>query len=563
MAKKKFYYERRPTTPVHIGASLVIGGEHQIVVQSMTNVDTNDIEAGVEQTLRIVEAGGDLVRFTAQGEREARALGEVRAELRRRGCEVPLVADIHFNPRAAYEAVRQVEKVRINPGNFYDRAKRFAQLEYSDEEYREEVKALQDNFRPFVAHCQAHGTALRIGVNHGSLSDRIMSRYGDTPEGMVESCVEYLEVCREMSFDDVVISIKASNVLVMVQTVELMAERMEAEGMHYPLHLGVTEAGDGEDGRVKSAAGIGALLAKGLGDTIRVSLSEAPEAEIPVARRIVSLTDKLSSAPAVEVEEGLLREPLRQEQTPLVVAYAHPSLTALPSDQRPDLLIVESSEEAEQYPSFRTILSSEVHFVTDREAMFAAPESGALLVVRLEHPNIPAMLQALDETMSVPYVIEYSSDAVPEEYPIDAAYHLGGALLRGQAKGILLHHPTIGAGVLVHLSFGLLQATRRRITRTEFISCPSCGRTLFDLQETVAQVKAATSHLKGLKIGVMGCIVNGPGEMADADYGYVGSAPHKIDLYKGKVAVRKGIPSEEAVDQLIALLKENGDWQEP
>ncbi len=565
----EYRYNRRATHPVRVGG-LHIGGTAPIVVQSMTNVNTNDIEAGVAQAQRIVEAGGAMVRFTAQGTREARSLGEVRAQLDATGITVPLVADIHFNPQAAYEAARHVEKVRINPGNFYDPARKFKQIDYTDEEYASEVKALQSAFADFLSHCKAHDTAIRIGVNHGSLSDRIMSRYGDTPEGMVESCMEFLHVCVQEGFDRVVISIKASNTIVMTETVRLLCHRMEEHGMTFPLHLGVTEAGDGEDGRVKSATGIGSLLADGIGDTIRVSLSEAPEAEIPVANVLVDCVSEQAAAPQVifsPSESGCGTAPglFPDRAFPLVLAYASPELNTLKGDGRPDLLISTSEQPEETYPDYLLLNEEDIVLLTDRSILSGERKlsEDKLPIVEITHQDIPNTLKALGKVCTRPYVVKVRCTAPAEEVPIRMGYYLGGALLRGECAGLLLDAPTLTATERVRLAFGLLQSTRRRITKTEYISCPGCGRTLFDLQETVARVKSATAHLKGLKIGVMGCIVNGPGEMADADYGYVGSSPGDIDLYKGKECVARKIPQSEAVERLIELIRSHGDWVDP
>ncbi len=558
MSNKVFSYHRRQSAPAHIG-SVTIGGTHPIVVQSMANVDTNDIESSTDQAISIASAGAELVRFTTQGVREAKALGRVRSNLNEKGYTFPLVADVHFNARAAYEAAKNVEKVRINPGNFYDPRHTFQHIDYTDEEYAKEVRALQENFEQFLDHCSIHNTAIRIGVNHGSLSDRIMSRYGDTPAGMVASCMEYLEVCQRKSFTNVVLSIKSSNAVVMTETVRLLINEMDKRGMKYPLHLGVTEAGDGEDGRLKSAVGIGALLSEGIGDTIRVSLSEPPEAEIPVAKLLVQLADDLSSLPEVQLS-GASFEPLRSNAIPLVLMDDDPSLTTLGNTERPDFVI-----KSEGKSSGLPILDEEKLFIIDDVDALATtkfPED-RYTAIRLTHPAIPLMLRALDEYMTTPYLLQLTCDSTTEEAPTRMGFSLGSALLRGQANGIWLRSTVLSPDYLARLSFGLLQASRRRISKTEFISCPGCGRTLFDLQDTVTKVKAATSHLKNLKIGIMGCIVNGPGEMADADYGYVGSAPGKIDLYKSKKRVAKNIPQEEAVTRLIDLIKENNDWIEP
>lgn len=544
-------YQRRVTTPTKVG-NIQIGGDAAIVIQSMTNVNTNDIQASADQILRLDKAGAQLVRLTAQGTREAMALRETHARIREVGCELPLSADIHFNPNAAFEAAKHVEKVRINPGNFYDPARKFQKIEYTDAEYTEEVKGLQANFEQFLQHCREHGTAIRIGVNHGSLSDRIMSRYGDTPEGMVESCMEFLDVCHRTGFADVVISIKSSNPLVMTRTVRLLIQRMDAADMHYPLHLGVTEAGNGEDGRIKSAVGIGALLSEGIGDTIRVSLSEEPEAEIPVAKVLLGCVEELANAPELSYD---LSDPkrVRTEGKPLVLMDADDCFARLLPDDRPDIQVTEASP---------------LRFVRDIDAVSSSHspvEGGERLVVMLTGTYPPSlMLQALDAIMAQDYIIGIDCGSRSlDELPTWLGFQLGGALMRGQCQGIYLRSDIDAPLTLNSIAFGLLQASRRRISRTDYISCPGCGRTLFDLQSTVARIKQATNHLRGLKIGVMGCIVNGPGEMADADYGYVGSAPGKVDLYKQKVRLKRNIPQEEAVTELIQLIKEHGDWKEP
>lgn len=550
MTSKRIEYIRRRSSSVKI-QQLCIGGEAPIVIQSMTNVDTNDVEAGVVQTIRLEQSGADLVRFTAQGVKEAKALGEVRRRLDGEGCHIPLVADIHFNPKAAYEAVKHVEKVRINPGNFYDPARKFIKIEYSDEEYAEEVVGLQKSFEDFLNHCRQFGRAIRIGVNHGSLSDRIMSRYGDTPEGMVESCMEFLDVCQQTNFSDVVISIKSSNPLVMTETVRLLVKRMEQANMAYPLHLGVTEAGDGEDGRIKSAVGIGSLLAEGIGDTIRVSLSEEPECEIPVAKCLVDEVQKLATSEAIILDQVV--EPIRSLERPLVIAASPEGLEDVAEEEHPDGYL---SEEG----SYQLFTSEEMLNSVPKDI-----DSNKIPIVMIHQVDRAALLlEALDLTMQVPYIIGMDmEDKALEELPTVLGFHLGGALMRGQGMGIYLRSSVATPRELNSIAFGLLQASRRRISRTEYISCPGCGRTLFDLQSTVARIKSATNHLKGLKIGVMGCIVNGPGEMADADYGYVGAGRGQVSLYKQKECIRKNIPQEEAVEQLIELIKEHGDWQEP
>lgn len=462
--EKTHGYLRRRTTPVHAGG-LVIGGDAPIRVQSMTTASTMDTQACIGQAIRIIEAGGELVRLTAQGTREALNLKNIRQGLRERGYDTPLVADIHFNPAVADVAATIVEKVRINPGNYVDPARTFKNLEYSDEEYKAEIGKIRHRLVPFLDICRKNGTAIRIGVNHGSLSDRIMSRYGNTPAGMVESCMEFLRICVEQDFMDVVISIKASNTCVMIETVRLLVRQMDKENMAFPLHLGVTEAGSDMEGRIKSAVGIGALLAEGIGDTIRVSLSEAPEKEIPVARKLVD------HAP----ESALFRE------------HASDHITA-------------------------------------------------------------------DGTLHLSY-----RESSIEDLQLKAAMDAGALLIDGKAKDLEITDETgaFTAAELRDTADAILQAARIRFTKPEYISCPGCGRTLYNLEDTIARIKAATSHLKGVKIAVMGCIVNGPGEMADADFGYVGAARGCISLYKGKECIEKNIPEDQAVEHLLALIEKS------
>ena len=456
-------YKRRKTSVTHVGG-ICIGGDNPIRIQSMATVDTNDTEGCVSQAKRIIDAGGELVRFTTQGTREAENMRNISARLKADGYQTPLVADVHFTAHVADVAAQYCEKVRINPGNYVDPGRTFKHLEYTDEEYAAELRKIEARLVPFLNICKEHHTAIRIGVNHGSLSDRIMSRYGDTPEGIVESCMEFLRICRREQFKDVVISIKASNTVVMVKTVRLLVATMDEEDMHYPLHLGVTEAGEGEDGRIKSAVGIGALLTEGIGDTIRVSLSEEPECEIPVARKLVDLIPECSR--------------LRDE--------AEASI----QDDTITLSLPASDMETLQ--------------------LKAAMAVGALLI-----------------------------DRKATQLKIDV-------------KGMEVSDEKLTA-----LADAILQAARIKFTKTEYISCPGCGRTLYNLQETIARIKKATQHLVGLKIGIMGCIVNGPGEMADADYGYVGAGRGKISLYKQKVCVEKNIPEEEAVDRLLELISKD------
>jgi len=451
-------YNRRKSVSVRVGDT-AIGGNNPIRLQSMTTTATMDTQGCIEQAIRIIEAGGELVRMTTQGTREAENMRLIREGLSARGYKTPLVADVHFNPAVADVAARYVEKVRINPGNYVDPARTFKHLEYTDQEYAQEIQRIRDRFIPFLNICREHSTAIRIGVNHGSLSDRIMSRYGNTPAGMVESCMEFLRICVEEDFMNVVISIKASNTVVMIETVRLLVKEMDREGMAFPIHLGVTEAGEGEDGRIKSAIGIGALLAEGIGDTIRVSLSEAPEREIPVARKLVDYAAKSAQVrESAKIENGILH-----------LSYNDTSL---------------------------------------------------------------------------------------EDFQLHAAMDAGALLIDGKAKELKLSNPNMNAKQIRSTQDAILQGARIRFTKPEYISCPGCGRTLYNLEETIARIKAATGHLKGIKIAIMGCIVNGPGEMADADFGYVGAGRGKISLYRGKECIEKNIPEENAVERLLQLIEE-------
>ena len=451
-------YNRRKTISVRVG-STAIGGDNPIRLQSMTTTATMDTEGCIEQAIRIIQAGGELVRMTTQGTREAENMRLIREGLTARGFDTPLVADVHFNPAVADVAARYVEKVRINPGNYVDPARTFKHLEYTDQEYAQEIERIRDRFIPFLNICREHGTAIRIGVNHGSLSDRIMSRYGNTPAGMVESCMEFLRICVEQNFMNLVISIKASNTVVMIETVRLLVKEMDREGMAFPIHLGVTEAGEGEDGRIKSAIGIGALLTEGIGDTIRVSLSEAPEREIPVARKLVDYAAVSAQVRAsAKIENNILR-----------LSYNDSSL---------------------------------------------------------------------------------------EDFQLHAAMDAGALLIDGKAGDLKLTNPNMTAAQIKSTEEAILQGARIRFSKPEYISCPGCGRTLYNLEETIARIKAATGHLKGVKIAIMGCIVNGPGEMADADFGYVGAGRGKISLYRGKECIEKNIPEENAVERLLQLIEE-------
>ncbi|MDD5816945.1 MAG: (E)-4-hydroxy-3-methylbut-2-enyl-diphosphate synthase [bacterium] len=589
-----FNYQRRATVEVNVGGVL-LGGKHAVRVQSMTNTNTDDIEASVAQCRAIAEAGGEIVRLTAQGVKEADNIGRIRSALRKQGCQVPLVADIHFNPKAAFASAAVTDKVRINPGNFVDPARTFKQLTYTDEAYEAELQRIHDALVPFIALCREHHTAVRLGVNHGSLSDRIMSRYGNTAKGMVESVMEFLRVMVQEKFFDVVISMKASNVVVMVEAVRRVVAAMDAENMHFPLHLGVTEAGFGEDGRIKSAVGIGCLMAEGLGDTIRVSLSEDPELEIPVARKLVDYVCSRQGHTPIAGEcyagyDALLpqRRPshtvmgkIGGGKLPVVVASCAPQTVS--GKLKPDFYFADGAitDGTLTYPlttlaQFEHDADAPAQFVqvaadaTPAQLQVLKGKDNVVVVAEPANVNVPGSIQALLHSMvregvDCPAVVRLRySDSNTEWLQVKAGADLGAILLNGFADGIWIEAPNYPAPEkVVEYAFAILQAARLRTTKTEFISCPSCGRTMFDLQTTVQQVKAATNHLTHLKIGVMGCVVNGPGEMADADYGYVGAARHSISLYKGKVCIERNIPEEEAIPRLVALIKANGDWVEP
>lgn len=559
-----FNYRRRHSSTVQIG-NVPLGGDNPIRIQSMTSTSTLDTDASVAQCRRIFDAGADYVRLTAQGVREAHNIGEIRAALHAAGYTKPLVADIHFNPKAAFEAAATTDKVRINPGNFVDAARTFKKLEYTDKEYAAELEKIRRAVVPFLAICREHHTAVRLGVNHGSLSDRIMSRYGDTPAGMVESAMEYLRIFREENFNDVAISIKASNTVIMVETVRRLVAEMDREDMHYPLHLGVTEAGDGEDGRIKSAVGIGTLLAEGIGDTVRVSLSEEPELEIPVARKLVDyITAREGHAPisgcfakaynriAPERRPTNAVGSIGGQNVPIVATTLCPADVAAIAT-KPDFFLSDVNWKA-----------------VDASAKAEGFSDDDVLLLTSHHANpvgeIEAFIHRLwDNGCKAPVVVRMRyDDADEEDVQVKAGADFGALLLNGLVDGIVLDAPNLPNNAdAVAYSFGILQAARRRTTKTEYISCPSCGRTLYDLQHAVKEIKAATSHLKGLKIGIMGCIVNGPGEMADADYGYVGAAVGKVSLYKGNECVERNVPQDVALTHLIDLIKANGDWTEP
>ena len=610
-----FNYRRRQSSPVKVG-SIQIGGDSPIREQSMTTPNTNDTEARVAQAKRIINAGGELVRLTTQGRREAENIKNINAGLRADGYLTPLVADVHFNANVADVAALYAEKVRINPGNYVDPARVFKKIEYTDEEYAEELKKLEDRFVPFLNICREHHTAVRIGVNHGSLSDRIMSRYGDTPEGIVESCMEFLRICKKEQFDNVVISIKASNTVIMVRTVRLLVSEMDKADMHYPLHLGVTEAGEGEDGRIKSAVGIGALLADGIGDTIRVSLSEEPEAEIPVAKHLVDYITKREGhllVPATESAEFDWLRPERRKtraaggiggsNVPVVIAsYGKDENAAdveFSPDTTPDYIYCGASLPADRREGQKYIVDFNAYKgEPDTFPIFpynATPFIGSVkadvkfLVLQLGAPSEEylACLKAHPEVVVVavsnqqnrlgeqralthelwtnglfnPVVFAQMyrhSAAEKADFQLEAAADMGVLMIDGLTDGIwLMNDGDITVRDIADTSFAILQAARLRTSKTEYISCPGCGRTLYDLRSTIAKIKAATAHMKGLKIGIMGCIVNGPGEMADADYGYVGAGPGKISLYKQKTCIEKAIPESEAVEHLLRFIEED------
>ena len=609
-----FNYSPRQSWEVHVG-NRPLGADNPLRLQSMTTCATTDTAACVEQCKRIFDAGADYVRLTTQGTREAENLRLIRDELRRQGYDGPLVADVHFNPAVADVAASIVEKVRINPGNYVDPARKFLHLEYTDEEYAAELERLEERFRHLLAICRQHGTALRIGVNHGSLSDRIMSRYGDTPEGIVESCMEFLRICMREDFRDVVVSIKASNTVVMVRSVRLLCAAMKAEGMAFPLHLGVTEAGEGEDGRIKSAVGIGALLADGIGDTIRVSLSEPPEVEVPVAYKLASYVVQRAGHHMIPAQACGAFDYLRPERRPtcgvLNIGGCQPPVVI--SDRidggrdhgvtLPDYIycgqrlpeasvrlavphIVDADAwtgEPDTYPAYTaaqlmTVAASRAplkflflaYGSLNEEVKACLRQHDEMVVIaQSNHPNRLGEQRALvhelwREGLTNPVVMfqHYSCPADSREnFQLMAAADSGALLFDGLCDGLFLFNNTpkgqkpLSHAVIDDTAFAILQATRTRMTRTEYISCPGCGRTLYDLPSVVARVKAATSHLQGLKIAVMGCIVNGPGEMADADYGYVGAARGKVSLYRGKTCVEKNVPADEAVERLLALIE--------
>jgi (E)-4-hydroxy-3-methylbut-2-enyl-diphosphate synthase len=623
-------YLRFKTRVVNVG-DLPLGGNNPIRLQSMTTTDTMDTIGTVEQSIRIIEAGGEYVRITAPSINEANNLLNIKNELRKRGYSTPLIADIHFTPNAAEIAARIVEKVRVNPGNYADK-KKFENIDYTDKEYSGELERIRNKFVPLIKICKEYGTAMRIGTNHGSLSDRIMSRFGDTPSGMVESAMEFLRICEDENYYNIVLSMKSSNPQVMVQAYRLLVRQMIKENMNYPLHLGVTEAGDGEDGRIKSALGIGTLLEEGLGDTIRVSLTEEPEYEIPVCRTLVdryskfseSLTDTFRFSETINPFEYKRRESISIDNVggknvPVVIFDA--SDDALKShealreagyyysesldkwnigDMAPDFIYLGSkdisynlpgtlkkifnysfwrnmNDKSGTYPllNVNEYLSLDgldfnkfviISELTNEVYKKILSDENVILIINPDDSFSYRYTRDVAEKLisgriKCPVIIKRNYDNLTEDkFLVYPATDIGGLLIDGFGDGIWLESNTVSKKIINSISFGILQASRTRISKTEYISCPSCGRTLFDLQETTARVREKTNHLKGLKIAIMGCIVNGPGEMADADYGYVGSGVGKITLYKGKEVVKRSINSEIAVDELINIIKENNDW---
>lgn len=630
-------YSRFNTNEVRVG-DVIIGGNNAVVLQSMTTADTMDTEKVVEECIRIIDAGGELVRLTTPSIKEAEHLEIIKQELAKRGYDTPLVADVHFTPNAAEVAALKVEKVRINPGNYAEK-KIKSGGEYSEIEYGEALEKLTSRFLPLLELCKKHKRAIRIGTNHGSLSDRILSKYGDTPQGMVESAMEFIRICAAQNFHDIVVSMKASNPIVMVQAYRLLVATMTEEGFNYPLHLGVTEAGDGEDGRIKSAIGIGALLEDGLGDTIRVSLTEPAEHEIPVAKKIIQRYEK--SQRSTYSDYDLFYSPYEYNKRKSI------NISNIGSNHVPivihNLSSREQIKEASLFPfGYRYLTKEDKWNVTDSACdyiyvgsqiisfelpgalgviqdftfwktnsinktqhfplievgeidLISNDESSTFIFVVVKHNELKLLNTISAHPLSNLFIVVFKSDSASavystrvlfaemhtlnlenpvvlfnnqetsdaEAFQINSAIETGALLLDGFGDGIMLEAENIPSQQLNSTAFGILQATRTRISKTEYISCPSCGRTLFDLQETTARIKEQTQHLKGIKIGIMGCIVNGPGEMADADYGYVGSGIGKINLYKAKEIIKRNIPTEKAVDELVELIKASGDWVEP
>ena len=623
-------YTRFKTIEVKVGP-IAIGGKNPIHIQSMTTANTMNTSATVDESIRMIDAGCKLVRITAPSKKDAENLANIKNELRLKGYKTPLVADIHYTPNAAEIAAKIVEKVRINPGNYADK-KKFEEIDYTDESYNNELLRIEEKFTPLVQICKQNNTSMRIGTNHGSLSDRILSRYGDTPKGMVESALEFIRICRKHDYHNIVISMKASNTRVMVHAYRLLVNEMIKEGMKYPLHLGVTEAGEGEDGRIKSAVGIGTLLSEGIGDTIRVSLTEAPEYEMPVAQKILDHFKNIHNHKKIaetkqhqidyfqyEKRKTFQIENIGNKNVPIVISdlsnrkkitqasffslgyrYSVPLDKWHISEMASDFIYIGENEINFEIPGTLRIISNYSSWMKHKKGfpIFNLKEyekikdfsetlnflkiydheitpssidilkNNKSLVIFLESENINCIaamrkffFELMEEKIENPIIIsrkyEFNDD---EQLQISASIDIGSLLIDGLGDGICISSNNCSNKMLNSISFGILQASRTRISKTEYISCPSCGRTLFDLQETTAKIRKVTDHLKGVKIGIMGCIVNGPGEMADADYGYVGTGPGKITLYKEKTVVKKNVPESEAVDALIDLIKENGDW---
>ncbi len=612
-----FNYKRNRTIKVKVGA-VEIGGDTPVKVQSMTTTNTLDTKQTAEQAIKIIDAGGELVRITAQGQREAKNLKAIKKQIRQEGYNTPLIADIHFNANAAIIAAGVVEKVRINPGNFTGEKKKFDFEKYSVELFNEELERMKETIVPFLNVCKENNTAIRIGTNHGSLSDRIMSRFGDTPEGMVEACMEYLRICKQNDFKDIVLSIKSSNTRVMVHTVRLLVATMKKENMYYPLHLGVTEAGSEDEGRIKSAVGSGALLIDGIGDTLRVSLTEAPEQEIPVAKKLVDHIIKRKNHSKIKAVATDLYSPYEYnhrethavlniggDNTAVVIAQgSFDDVIKSGVSNKPDYFLITDKDELsdnfeipgivpynmwkkkkckntfplfdidnlpyDEFDNFPMFLQVSYSDIGNKLFGFLHTHSEVVLLLKTDHLNGTVeqrtfILELMNKGLTHPVTIigEYAEDD-KENFQIVSAADMGILFLDGMADGILLKNSgAVSYGDVIDTSFGILQASRVRFSKTEFISCPGCGRTLFDLQSITKEIKARTKHLKGLKIGIMGCIVNGVGEMADADYGYVGAGPNNVSLFKNRVLIKKNIPNERAVEELINLIKENKDWVNP
>ena len=623
-------YSRFKTIEVKVGP-IAIGGKNPIHIQSMTTANTMNTSATVDESIRMIDAGCKLVRITAPSKKDAENLANIKNELRLKGYKTPLVADIHYTPNAAEIAAKIVEKVRVNPGNYADK-KKFEEIDYTDESYNNELLRIEEKFTPLVQICKQNNTSMRIGTNHGSLSDRILSRYGDTPKGMVESALEFIRICRKHDYHNIVISMKASNTRVMVYAYRLLVNEMIKEGMKYPLHLGVTEAGEGEDGRIKSAVGIGTLLSEGIGDTIRVSLTEAPEHEMPVAQKILDHFKNIHNHKKIaetkqhqidyfqyEKRKTFQVENIGNKNVPIVISdlsnrkkitqasffslgyrYSVPLDKWHISEMASDFIYIGENEINFEIPGTLRIISNYSSWIKHKKgfpifnlkeyekikdfsetlnflkiydheitpSLIDILKNNKSLVIFLESENINCIaamrkffFELMEKKIENPIIIsrkyEFNDD---EQLQISASIDIGSLLIDGLGDGICISSNNCSNKMLNSISFGILQASRTRISKTEYISCPSCGRTLFDLQETTAKIRKVTDHLKGVKIGIMGCIVNGPGEMADADYGYVGTGPGKITLYKEKTVVKKNVPESEAVDALIDLIKENGDW---